>query len=385
MDLGRLRLRLSVWCRGLVALGILGLVSIGLIGVLSLVGTFLALSLVGWAIDTPYFTILPRLSSSLPWSPTLVAVGSLVGLLVLFWMMDRFPSVEEQSTLQARIIQVLAVGILGCLYLMVAESAVVLAEPPVWEWLRLFVLLGVLIAVPMAVSDAREELGALREQLLADSYLAEETHPELVDTVNRLALQADVPSPTLRITASDRPESFALGSGADAVIVVSTGLCAALRDDELTAVLAHEVSHLANADSRIMAAVLVPVLIADEPFRIDSDSDEEQTHTEHKRLKRYGQFGVALLSRGREWHADAGAVALTGSPTALASALERLDSERAKPTTDLRDWEASITALDILPPADRERATGPFRTHPSTEARIARLRQQVVTAERSSV
>jgi heat shock protein HtpX len=219
--------------------------------------------------------------------------------------------------------------------------------------------------------------------LFANSYPAESTHPELVDTTERIELQADVPSPALRITESGRPESFALGGGADAVIVVSTGLCAVLSDDELTAVLAHEVSHLANADSRIMGAVLVPVLIADEPFDPDSDDDDERVDTGYKRLKRYGQFGVAILSRGREWYADGGAVALTGSPAALASALERLDSERQKPTTDLRDWEASITALDILPPSDWEHATGPFRTHPSTEKRIERLQRQVVDAERA--
>jgi heat shock protein HtpX len=385
MDVWRLRLRLSLFCRALVALGILAVVSIGLIVVLSLLGSVLALSLVGWAIDEPFLTILPRLSSHLSVSPTLAAVGSVVGLVFLFWILDFFPPVEEQSTLHRPLALGLLMGALGCLYVMVAESAAVLAEPPVWEWLRLFVLLGGVIAVPMAVSKARDELGELRKQLLADSHPAEETHPELVDTVNRLALQADVPPPTLRVTETDRPESFALGSGADAVIVVSTGLCTVLNDDEVTAVLAHEVSHLANADSRIMEAVLVPVLIADEPFSTDSGSDEERGNTGYKRLKRYGQFGVALLSRGREWHADAGAVALTGSPASLSSALERLDSERQKPTTDLRDWEVSITALDILPPSDREHATGPFRTHPSTKKRIERLRQQVVTAERSSV
>ena len=98
-------------------------------------------------------------------------------------------------------------------------------------------------------------------------------------------------------------------------------------------------------------------------------------------LKLYGQLGVAVLSRGREWHADAGAVALTGSPAALAGALTKLSEQRETPTTDLRQWEQSTGALDILPPADQKQATGPFRTHPSTDARIERLRQQVVDAE----
>jgi len=244
-------------------------------------------------------------------------------------------------------------------------------------------LFGGVVAVWATVGGARRELGRLREQLVDESELAVEQQPALAETVEQLAHQVDIPSPTLRITDTDRPESFALGSGGDAVIVVSAGLLATLSDDEVTAVAAHEISHLANADNRIMGLVLTPVLMADNQVIDDLDGNPiSYVHNVVFRiLKLYGQLGVAVLSRGREWHADAGAVALTGSPAALAAALSKLTEQRETPTTDLRQWEQSAGALDILPPADQYQATGPFRTHPSTDARIKRLRQQVVDAE----
>jgi heat shock protein HtpX len=279
----------------------------------------------------------------------------------------------------------------GCLYVVVVEASVALTRlffsstVPVLGVVLLVLACGGILAVWSTVGAARREVGQLRDQLLADSEPAAEMRSALVETTGRLAQQVGVPSPTLRVTDTDRPESFTLGTGSEAVVVVSTGLCEALTEAELTAVLAHEVSHLANADSRLMDVVLVPVLMADELIDDDPhDFRDEFWNLWVRLLKLYGQFGVAILSRGREWSADAGAVALTGSPAALASALSTLSEQRQTPSTDLRDWEQSVGALDILPPSDREHATGPFRTHPSTEKRIDRLRQQVVDAERAS-
>jgi heat shock protein HtpX len=374
------RLRFSLFCRTLVALGILGTFTLGVAVVATVFGVIFGVLLFGvFGYLSELLVAAPRLSAVLPLSPAVLAVGGFVATLVGGWV--GHSSLGDRLSQRSPLVPVVLLPVwFGCLYLTLVEAAA--AFDPTLSGLLIGLCLGVFLTIWSTVATARRELGRLREQLLAGSEPAAETHPALVDTTSRLALQADVPSPTIRITDSDRPESFTLGYGTDAVIVVSTGLLATLSEAEVTAVLAHEISHLANADSRIMGVVLVPVLGAEELMDDNPQKPGEYVTTiVLGLLKLYGQFGVAILSRGREWHADAGAVALTGSPAALASALSTLSEQRERPTTDLRKWERSAGALDILPPVDRTHATGPFRTHPSTEKRSERLRQQVADAE----
>jgi len=386
-----LRLRLSLVGRTLVALGILGTFTVAVTLIVTVFGAILGLMLLGLFGRLAEFLVAsPRLSAFLPVSPAVLAGSSFVATLLVGWaglysladrISHRFPWAPP----------VLLLVWLGCLYSMVVETVGVLEQLFSTVDLTLtgpvvLLCLGSLVAIWSTVSAARRELGRLRDQLLEGSEPATETYPALAETTSRLAQQADLPAPTLRITDADQPESFTLGHGDSAVIVVSTGLLEALTDDEVGAVLAHEISHLANADSRIMGVVLVPVLMAEELLDADpNDVGDYLINAALWTLKLYGQFGVAILSRGREWHADAGAVTLTGSPATLASALATLSETRQTPSTDLREWEQSIGALDILPPSDRDHATGPFRTHPSTQKRIDRLRQQVVEAERPSI
>jgi len=404
-----LRLRLSLWSRTLVALCVVLTFTLAVTAVVSVFGAIMMAFLIGYLFRAvEVFAAAPRLSAILPASPEAVAVVSIAGVcvlpaVVLGVSLSTKQEFSDQETMQhvasthqslstkqgfsdqyPRMAVIVFVGWLGCLYLAATETSFIVLSSTGMTLLGVAVVFGfgALVAVWATVTGARHELGQLREQLVDESEPAAEQRAELVETVDRLAIQADIPAPALRITDAERPESFALGTGGNAVIVVSTGLLETLSADETTAVLAHEVSHLANADSRIMGLVLVPVLMADE--LLDENTDDVMGHLLNAGiwcLKLYGQLGVAVLSRGREWHADAGAVALTGSPAALAAALTKLSEQRETPTTDLRQWEQSAGALDILPPADRHQATGPFRTHPSTDARIERLRQQVVDAE----
>lgn len=190
-----------------------------------------------------------------------------------------------------------------------------------------------------------------------------------------------MPPPAVRVVDADRSESVTLGTGTDAVVLVSTGLVRTLPDAELEAVLAHEVSHLANGDSRMLGVALAPVLAADEWLDPDpEDLGDRAWNGLLAALKTYAQFGVAVLARGRDWYDDAGAAELT-SPAALASALRRLDDERGTPETDLREWEGAVAALDVLPPSERYVSTGSFRTHRPTDERIGRLERMTVSAE----
>jgi heat shock protein HtpX len=187
--------------------------------------------------------------------------------------------------------------------------------------------------------------------------------------LERLCMQADIERPTLRLVEDPTPEAFTVGSGASASVVISTGLVDLLTERELEAILAHEVAHLANGDSRLMAYALAPVV------HVDENSDLENGPGVFNRfLVWYGQRAVGLFSRGREWAADAAAVELSGSPMALASALRKIDG-RELPDEDLRTaWPTAVAALNVSP---NLRTLSTFvwtvRTHPTTEARVNRL------------
>ena len=163
---------------------------------------------------------------------------------------------------------------------------------------------------------------------------------------------------------------------------MSSGLVGALPEAELKAVLAREVAHPANGDSRVMGTALGPVLAADEWIREEpTDPEDRFWNLAFGLLKRYGQFGVAVLSRGRERATGAAAAELTGSSSALADALERLTEARDGPEIDFREWEHSIAAMDILPPPEPGVSTGPFRAHPPVETRVEHLRSMTESAE----
>ncbi|SEP83585.1 M48 family metallopeptidase [Natrinema salaciae] len=214
---------------------------------------------------------------------------------------------------------------------------------------------------------------------------------EIVETssidsaVERLARQVGIPTPTVRIDSAAtplayttyRPDAPLVGAGRDEtpVIVLSTGLVETLSQSELSAVLAHEIAHIANDDLRLITVLLVP-LVAAETLAEDEGSTSNVFELCGHLLSFVASIGVGVFSRGRELAADRAAAVMTGEPATLASALENLDeSSTSKPTTDLRDHARSTNAINVLPtlgPANS--GTGLRSTHPSLETRLDQLR-----------
>lgn len=383
----RLRLRLSLLGRMVISLGVLLSMTLVVAVMLAIVGGFLGVALLGWLYQAvEALAQLPRISTFAPVAPALVAA---LAAIVAVAIVRGWPSVRSRTDEEylippsSPISAVVTVVLLGCLYLAVVEgSAMVLTSVSTIGGIVVVIGLGILLAFWITIGEVRSRIRQLREDILQDSVPAAAAHPSLVSRTRRLAHAADVPEPTVHVTDTVRPESVTIGTGADAVLLVSTGLLEALPDPELDAVLAHEIAHLANGDSRVMAAALAPVLAADEWIEDDPGRlGDYLWNGLFSMLKVIGQFGVAILSRGREWSADAAAAELTGSPAALAAALRRLDEARGPPETDLRDWERSVAVLDILPSDGPDISTGPFRTHPPTDERIAVLRDTTVAAE----
>ncbi|SDJ82165.1 M48 family metallopeptidase [Natronorubrum texcoconense] len=201
--------------------------------------------------------------------------------------------------------------------------------------------------------------------------------------VDRLARQADVPAPTVKIAVTRTPTALTVGyRPAESTIVLSRGLVKELDERELEAVLAHELAHVANRDAAIMSVMTIPAAKA-EAF-LERYDGAGYLGLLALLLQALSRWCVIAVARYREYVADDGAVAITGEPAALAGALETLDRSVARrPTTDLRRHRTAA-AFSIVPPPweehrffDRSRrfvARRLLGTHPPTKKRIERLR-----------
>lgn len=383
----RLRLRLSLVARMAVAVAILGSISLVIALFLTVFGGILGFGLAAWAGDgLLVLASLPRVSAVAP-VPSLVVAVAAIGVVAA--VVKGWPHVRARTGVEYLLppdrpaTAIVVVALLACVYLVVVEaSAVAVAAVRSLPGILALFLIGAAVAIWVTVTEVEHRLRDLRDRIARDSSLLEHADADVAATVRRLAQQAGVPEPTVRVVDSARPESVTVGSGDAATVFVSSGLLGALPREEVEAVLAHEIAHLANGDSRVMGAALAPVLAADEWIESEPDSAGDYiVNALFGLLKRLGQFAVAVLSRGRERAADAAAAELTGSPAALASALERLTDARERPDVDLREWEGAVAAMDVLPPPEPDVSTGPFRTHPPTADRIRYLRALTVEAE----
>ncbi|NGM67987.1 M48 family metalloprotease [Natronolimnobius sp. AArcel1] len=211
-----------------------------------------------------------------------------------------------------------------------------------------------------------------------------EQYPPLYDTTERLARQADIPRPPVAVIPADEPNALSAGTGSRTVLCVTTGLLQTLEGDELEAVLAHELAHLKNSDSAVMTIAGFPTTISIIAITLATRAMTPATMVVGFPfwIALYVLFvgvpiylvtlpGTLVLSRYREYAADRGAVAITGKPFALASALATLHSASTPPDTDLRRV-AGFNAFCIVP----SRSLLPTgATHPPTHKRIQRLRQ----------
>ncbi|WP_267642194.1 M48 family metallopeptidase [Haloarchaeobius amylolyticus] len=387
------RLRLSLVVRMAVATVIVASLSFWVALFTGVLGSALLLGVVGW-IPSKVATFAleaPRLSAVLGIHPGIVAVAALAALWLVYvgWQRVAPRARDDYLFPPSDLPQWLLVLVcLGALYSLLVEAAaaITLAVLAVLSPFSLGILvlaIGFLLGIYGFVSGVKKTIRRLQERSISEAVPADEVDDRLPEVVARLARQGSVPAPAVQVTPRDRPEAFTIGSGSSAILVVSEGLLDVLPDDELEAVLAHEVSHLANGDSRVMATAIAPIVYA-EGLYIDEHPDDPGDVVFNLFVRmalRYGEFGVAFLSRGREWAADAGAAELTGNPAALASALARLDDEHGVPQEDPREWSEAYAALDIVPTLDPDGRAFPFRTHPSTQDRIERLQRLATELE----
>lgn len=224
--------------------------------------------------------------------------------------------------------------------------------------------------------------------------------PQLYRIVENLAIAQGIPMPKIYIVNDSAPNAFATGRDEKhATIAVTSGLLEMLDNLELEGVIAHELSHIKNYDTRLMTVVVVLVglvaILSDFFFRMQWFGGTGGNREERQGASIFVIFALLAavlaplvaylirlaISRRREFLADASAALLTRHPDGLASALEKI----AAYTRPVKNASPATAHLYISNPfGDKKVATSVgrqggwfinlFNTHPPIEERIKILR-----------
>jgi heat shock protein HtpX len=276
-------------------------------------------------------------------------------------------------------------GLLGLLYVI---FAVVLFQVLNVGFAAIAVIIVVIAVVQYYTSDklALAASGA--------KVVSREEAPDLHAMVERLCALADLPKPRVAVIPTDVPNAFATGrSPKHAAVAVTQGLWQRLEPQELEAVLAHELSHIANRDVLIMTLASFFAMVAAFLTRIGLYGGLFGGGYSGRRDSN-GNNGVPIwliifvvsivtyaisyvlirtISRYREYAADRGSALMTGAPENLMSALQKIASGITQiPQQDLREV-AGMNAFFIVPTNWRAQVGELFMDHPPLEKRLAAL------------
>ena len=234
------------------------------------------------------------------------------------------------------------------------------------------------------------------DRMVLSMYNAQEVDrssaPELYGLVEKLAGRAGLPMPRVYIINEDAPNAFATGRNpSNAAVAVTTGLMRALDYNEISGVLGHELAHVKHRDILIstIAATMATVIsyaasIAQWAaiFGAGRSSDDDRGGI-------IGMIATAIIapiaaaliqmaiSRSREYSADEGGAEICGNPNYLASALEKIEyyAVHGAPLAEATPATAHMCIINPLTGRDIS-FKSLFSTHPDTQERIARLREQ---------
>ncbi|MGO4711084.1 M48 family metalloprotease [Bradyrhizobium sp. 2TAF24] len=225
--------------------------------------------------------------------------------------------------------------------------------------------------------------------------------PRLYNLLENLCISRGIPMPKLKIMDSDALNAFATGLNRKQYsVTVTSGLLRALDDQEVEAVLGHELTHIRNGDVQLMViAVIIAGVVgffAELFFRIFFNSgirigggrgSSSSSSSDGDRKGGGGAIVVIILavalialawlmslvvrfalSRSREYLADAGSVELTKNPDAMISALRKIENRGELPG-------ATSAVMEMCVDNPRQGFADLFATHPSVESRVQKLVQ----------
>ena len=210
-------------------------------------------------------------------------------------------------------------------------------------------------------------------------------NPRLYNIVENLSITTGLPMPKVYIIDDKAPNAFATGRDPKhASVAATTGLLDIMNDKEVTAVMAHEMSHVKNYDIRVsmivFGLVCVIGLISDLAFRMmyygDRRRNNEGSPVGYVLILVVGVLspivaGVAQMavSRQREYLADSSAVHITRYPEGMIDALKKLQSH----SQPMKSQNIATEAMYINNPLRKGFFSNLFSSHPPIEKRIERL------------
>ncbi len=299
---------------------------------------------------------------------------------------------------------VLLVGLFFLIYLLVFAGAL-LAEGFTGAHLPFDAIVALawrdlLVALPFAtigtalwVLFAYKFHQALIDAITGGREVTREQEPRLYNLLENLCISRGIPMPKLKVMESSALNAFATGLTQEQYsITVTTGLLKALDNQELEAVLGHELTHIRNGDVRMLViAVIIAGVVsffAELFFRMffNSGRSYSSSGSSSSSGDRKGGGGGAIilaialigvawllsivvrlaLSRSREFLADAGAVELTKNPDAMISALRKIEGRGELPG-------ATSAVMEMCIDNPREGFSDIFATHPSVDRRAEAL------------
>jgi heat shock protein HtpX len=207
--------------------------------------------------------------------------------------------------------------------------------------------------------------------------------PELYGIVQGLAQRAGLPMPRVYLIDEEQPNAFATGRDPEhAAVAATTGLLRHLSREEITGVMAHELSHVRHRDTLIMtiAATLsgaIGMLATFGGLMGGRDSQGRSNPLLAIAMMILAPLAAALvqmaISRSREYEADRMGAEISGQPLWLASALAKLHAGTQQIPNQVAESHPATAHLYIANPLSAGGLRGLFSTHPPMEERIARL------------
>ncbi len=248
-------------------------------------------------------------------------------------------------------------------------------------WVTVWVLVVALIYAIIQYYAA----STLAVAMTGAKEIKKKDNPRLWNTVENLSITAGLPMPKVYIINDAAPNAFATGRDPQhAVVAATTGLLDIMDNKELTAVMAHELSHVKNYDIRVsmitFGLVCVVGFIADLGVRmmlLTSDHDSDDNSPVGLIVMVFvsilapiaASVAQMAVSREREYLADASAAHLTRYPEGMIAALKKLDTH----SRPMKRQNPATEALFINNPLRKGALNALFSTHPPIEKRIERL------------
>lgn len=217
--------------------------------------------------------------------------------------------------------------------------------------------------------------------------ISREEYPKLHEIVERLSTNNGLPKPKVAMVNSNVPNAFATGkSPKSSLVAVTTGLLELLDDDELEAVIGHELTHVRSRDVLVLTLASVFSTVA---WYLMQFGFYGGLQTRNRNSAGSGIIVLLVavitwvvsfliiraISRYREYSADRGGAIMTGKPDKLATALLKISGKiKVIPPNELKNVQ-KLNAFFIIPALSGSSIANLFSSHPPVEKRVQKLKE----------